>query len=383
MLAAFVRVGRLTVIDADGKRHVFSGSPGLNVTMRLTDKSLYHWLVFNPELTAGEAYMDGRMSFEDSTLRDFLALFSINRRALRTYPIQKVLRWISRRLKRFQQANPIGKAQANVAHHYDLGNDFYRLFLDEGMQYSCAYFLDDGETLEQAQTNKLRLLATLADVQVVGVTLSREQHLGAVDRAEAAGLSDRVRFELKDYRLVEGRFDRIVSVGMFEHVGVRHYGEFFAKIDALLTDDGIALVHSIGHMSPPGIASPWLRRYIFPGAYSPSLSEVFEATEKQRLWVTDLEFLRLHYAKTLAHWGRRFEANRDRVIAMYDENFARMWEFYLISAEMMFTTGNQLVFHLQLARKRDAAPLTRDYITDLQRTYRRLESERSGPGNID
>jgi cyclopropane-fatty-acyl-phospholipid synthase len=264
-----------------------------------------------------------------------------------------------------------------------LGNDFYRLFLDEGMQYSCAYFLDDGETLEQAQTNKLRLLATLADVQVVGVTLSREQHLGAVDRAEAAGLSDRVRFELKDYRLVEGRFDRIVSVGMFEHVGVRHYGEFFAKIDAFLTDDGIALVHSIGHMSPPGIASPWLRRYIFPGAYSPSLSEVFEATEKQRLWVTDLEFLRLHYAKTLAHWGRRFEANRDRVIAMYDENFARMWEFYLISAEMMFTTGNQLVFHLQLARKRDAAPLTRDYITDLQRTYRRLESERSGPGNID
>ena len=383
MLAAFVRVGRLTVIDADGKRHVFSGSPGLNVTMRLTDKSLYHWLVFNPELTAGEAYMDGRMSFEDSTLRDFLALFSINRRALRTYPIQKVLRWISRRLKRFQQANPIGKAQANVAHHYDLGNDFYRLFLDEGMQYSCAYFLDDGETLEQAQTNKLRLLATLADVQEVGVTLSREQHLGAVDRAEAAGLSDRVRFELKDYRLVEGRFDRIVSVGMFEHVGVRHYGEFFAKIDALLTDDGIALVHSIGHMSPPGIASPWLRRYIFPGAYSPSLSEVFEATEKQRLWVTDLEFLRLHYAKTLAHWGRRFEANRDRVIAMYDENFARMWEFYLISAEMMFTTGNQLVFHLQLARKRDAAPLTRDYLTDLQRTYRRLESERSGPGNID
>ena len=383
MLAAFVRVGRLTVIDADGKRHVFSGSPGLNVTMRLTDKSLYHWLVFNPELTAGEAYMDGRMSFEDSTLRDFLALFSINRRALRTYPIQKVLRWISRRLKRFQQANPIGKAQANVAHHYDLGNDFYRLFLDEGMQYSCAYFLDDGETLEQAQTNKLRLLATLADVQEVGVTLSREQHLGAVDRAEAAGLSDRVRFELKDYRLVEGRFDRIVSVGMFEHVGVRHYGEFFAKIDALLTDDGIALVHSIGHMSPPGIASPWLRRYIFPGAYSPSLSEVFEATEKQRLWVTDLEFLRLHYAKTLAHWGRRFEANRDRVIAMYDENFARMWEFYLISAEMMFTTGNQLVFHLQLARKRDAAPLTRDYLTDLQRTYRRLESERSGPGNFD
>ncbi|MEE9587062.1 MAG: cyclopropane-fatty-acyl-phospholipid synthase family protein [Hyphomicrobiaceae bacterium] len=401
MMKSFVRVGTLNVIDADGKAHVFSGKPGPNVTMRLGDRSLYHKLVFNPELHAGEAYMDGRLSFEDSTLRDFLTLFSLNRLSLGSYPVQSVTRRVSRKLRRWQQANPIGKAQQNVAHHYDLGNDFYKLFLDEGMQYSCAYFVDDDETLEQAQRNKLRLLAAklnlapglkildigcgwgdlglylagLEDVEVVGVTLSKEQNELANARARKAGLENRVRFELKDYRQVDGRFDRIVSVGMFEHVGVHHYGEFFGKINELMDDDGLALIHSIGHMSPPGTASPWLRKYIFPGAYSPALSEVFEVVEQNSLWVTDLELLRLHYAKTLAHWGQRFEANRDKIEAMYDARFARMWEFYLISAEMMFRTGSQLVFHMQLARKRDAAPIVRDYITDLQRTYMERETE--------
>jgi cyclopropane-fatty-acyl-phospholipid synthase len=401
MMKSFVRVGTLKIIDADGKVHVFSGQPGPNVTMRLSDRSLYYKLVFNPELNAGEAYMDGRMSFEDSTLRDFLTLFSLNRLSLGSYPLQKVLRRVSRMFKKGQQANPIGKAQQNVAHHYDLGNDFYKLFLDEGLQYSCAYFTNDDNTLEQAQRNKLRLLAAklklspglkildigcgwgdlalylarLADVEVVGVTLSKEQFELANARARKAGLDNRVRFELKDYRKVEDRFDRIVSVGMFEHVGVHHYGEFFGKINELMDDDGLALIHSIGHMSPPGTASPWLRKYIFPGAYSPALSEVFQVVEQNSLWVTDLEFLRLHYAKTLAHWAQRFEANRDKVEAMYDARFARMWEFYLISAEMMFRTGSQLVFHMQLARKRDAAPIVRDYITDLQRDYKRQEAE--------
>ena len=401
MMKSFVRVGTLKIIDADGKVHVFSGQPGPNVTMRLSDRSLYYKLVFNPELNAGEAYMDGRMSFEDSTLRDFLTLFSLNRLSLASYPLQKVLRRVSRMFKKGQQANPIGKAQQNVAHHYDLGNDFYKLFLDEGLQYSCAYFTNDDNTLEQAQRNKLRLLAAklnlspglkildigcgwgdlalylarLADVEVVGVTLSKEQFELANARARKAGLDNRVRFELKDYRKVEDRFDRIVSVGMFEHVGVHHYGEFFGKINELMDDDGLALIHSIGHMSPPGTASPWLRKYIFPGAYSPALSEVFEVVEQNSLWVTDLEFLRLHYAKTLAHWAQRFEANRDKIEAMYDARFARMWEFYLISAEMMFRTGSQLVFHMQLARKRDAVPIVRDYITDLQRTYEQQETE--------
>ena len=406
MLTSFVRVGTLKVIDAEGSTHLFGGSPGPSATMKLTDRSLYTKLFLNPELHAGEAYMDGRMSFvEGSTLRDFLTLFSVNRLSLGSYPLQKVLRRVSRGLKRFQQANKVGEAQANVAHHYDLGNDFYRLFLDEGMQYSCAYFTAPGETLEQAQRNKLRLiaaklrlaprlkvldigsgwgdlalyLAAMEDVDVTGVTLSTEQHALSNEKARAAGLAHRVRFELLDYRSMQGRFDRIVSVGMFEHVGVHHYPEFFAQVNALMQDDGLMLLHSIGHMSPPGTASPWLRKYIFPGAYSPALSEVFPVVEQASLWVTDLEFLRVHYADTLREWHRRFEANRPTIAAMYDERFCRMWEFYLISAEMMFRTGSQLVFHMQLARRRDAAPVVRDYVTDTQRRYRELEAERLKP----
>ncbi|MCF6367811.1 SAM-dependent methyltransferase [Rhizobium halophilum] len=403
MMKSFIRKGRLTVIDADGKRHVFGGqAPGPEVTMRLTDKRLYRTLVFNPELSAGEAYMDGTMRFEEgSTLRDFLTLFSINRLSLGSYPLQKALRSIKMRFRKRQQSNKKGEAQQNVAHHYDLGNDFYRLFLDDNMLYSCAYFREPGETLEQAQRNKLRLLASklclkegmtvldigcgwgdlalylaqIENVRVTGVTLSREQQKLASERAQQAGLSDRVKFELRDYRDVDDKFDRIVSVGMFEHVGVQHYDEFFSHLNDLMPDDGIAVLHSIGHMSPPGMASPWLRKYIFPGAYSPALSEVFESVEKNSLWVMDLEFLRVHYAITLSHWAERFEKNRERVIAMYDERFARMWEFYLISAEMMFRTGSQLVFHMQMSRKRDAAPITRDYITDKQRDY--IEREKT------
>ncbi len=364
--------------------------------MRLTDPKLYRTLVFNSELAAGEAYMDGTLRFEEgSTLRDFLTLFSINRLSLGSYPIQKALRAIKMRFRKRQQSNVKGEAQRNVAHHYDLGNDFYKLFLDEHMLYSCAYFREPQETLEQAQRNKLRLLAAklclrpgmkvldigcgwgdlalylaqLEDVEVLGVTLSKEQQALATQRAKDAGLEGRVRFELRDYREVDEFFDRIVSVGMFEHVGVHHYDEFFKKVNALMPDDGLAVLHSIGHMSPPGMASAWLRKYIFPGAYSPALSEVFEVVEKNSLWVTDLEFLRIHYATTLKHWGDRFEKNRDKVIEMYDERFARMWEFYLISAEMMFRTGSQLVFHMQLSRSRDAAPIVRDYISDRQKAY--------------
>lgn len=400
MLQSFVQAGSLDVIDASGIKHRFGGKkPGPAVTMKLTDPTLYRGLFFNPELAAGEAYMDGRMSFPGSSLREFLTLFSINRLSLGSYPLQAVLKRVSRGLKRFQQANPIGKAQQNVAHHYDIGNDLYRRFLDKGMFYSCAYFQNETDTLEDAQRNKCRLiasklclrpgmrvldigsgwgglaiyLASVADVEVLGVTLSKEQYALAVERAAAAGLSKRVRFLLKDYRELDERFDRIVSVGMFEHVGVAHYHEFFAKVNALMPDDGVMLLHSIGHMSPPGTASPWMRKYIFPGAYSPALSEVFPAVENNSLWVTDLEFLRVHYATTLKHWHERFEAHRAEIANMYDERFCRMFEFYLVSAEMMFRTGSQEVFHMQLSRRRDVAPIVRDYMTDLQRQYKERE----------
>ena len=403
MLTSFVKLGTMKVIDAEGKEHVFGGiKPGPNVTMKLTDPSLYRKLFLNPELNAGEAFMDGRMSFPGSSLRDFLQLFFVNRISLGSYPLQRVLKRVSIGLKRFQQANPIGKAQQNVAHHYDLGNPFYRLFLDEGLFYSCAYFQEEGESLEAAQRNKCRLiaakmqlkpgqkildigsgwgglaiyLATIEDVEVLGVTLSKEQHALATERAKAAGVSDRVRFELRDYRQLTQKFDRIVSVGMFEHVGVAHYHEFFAKVNDLMSDDGLMLLHSIGHMSPPGTASPWMRKYIFPGAYSPALSEVFPAVENNSLWVTDCEFLRVHYATTLRHWYDRFEVSRAKVAQMYDEKFCRMWEFYLVSAELMFRTGSQEVFHMQLSKKRDAAPIVRDYITDLQREYKKREAVR-------
>ena len=405
LLSHLIQVGTLTVTDAKGGRHVFGGRvSGPSATLKLKDARLYRSLFFNPELAAGEGYMNGTLTFPVSSLREFLALISLNQNRPSVTPT--TLRWAlgtaSRNLKRFQQSNPLGKAQKNIAHHYDIGNDFYRLFLDDGLFYSCAYFEKDDDTLEAAQRAKCRLIAAklglkpgqrvldigsgwgglaiylahMEDIQVLGVTLSKEQHALAVKRAEAAGLGGRVQFELRDYRELDQKFDRIVSVGMFEHVGVQRYDEFFAKVNHLMPDDGVMLLHSIGHMSPPSTASPWLRKYIFPGAYSPSLSEVFPAIERNRLWVTDCEFLRLHYAMTLRHWHARFEKNRALIAEMYDERFCRMWEFYLISAEMMFRTGAQEVFQMQLSRRRDASPIRRDHIFEAQREFKRREGER-------
>ena len=399
MLQRFIQKGTLRVIEVNGHVSEFGGGPGPEATIRLHKSDLPMKLFRNPELYGGEAYMDGTMTFEDCELADFLNVFSINRGAIASYPLQSVLRRVSRWVRAFQQHNPIGKAQQNVAHHYDLSAELYRLFLDEDLQYSCAYFENGDETLEEAQEKKkrhiaakLRLesgqkildigcgwggmglyLASIADVEVLGVTLSEEQHRVAVERARSMGLADRVHFELRDYREVYDKFDRIVSVGMFEHVGVSRYDEFFKKIYDLLPDDGLAVLHSIGHMSPPSVASPWMRKYIFPGAYSPALSEVFAATERQHLWVSDVEVLRVHYADTLVEWNKRFQANRARVAELYDERFCRMWEFYLISAETMFRTGAQMVFHLQLARTREAGLLTRDYMFQAENQLRDAE----------
>jgi cyclopropane-fatty-acyl-phospholipid synthase len=404
LLARFIQHGTLNVTDANGGQHVFTGTlPGPSANLRLHDARLYKSIFLNPELATGEGYMDGTITFPDSSLRDFLQLVSVNQNSPKrtATPLDAIVGGISRKLKRFQQSNPIGRAQKNIAHHYDIGNELYRLFLDEGLFYSCAYFENDGATLEEAQRAKCRLiaaklglksgqrildigcgwgglavyLAQMEDVDVLGVTLSKEQHALAQQRAAAAGLSGRVRFELRDYRELDETYDRIVSVGMFEHVGVHRYDEFFTKVNELISDDGVMLLHSIGHMSPPSTASPWMRKYIFPGAYSPALSEVFPAVERNRLWVTDCEFLRLHYAMTLRHWYDRFERSRERISAMYDERFCRMWEFYLISAEMMFRYGAQEVFQMQLSRRRDASPIRREYIVEAQRDLKRREAE--------
>jgi cyclopropane-fatty-acyl-phospholipid synthase len=302
--------------------------------------------------------------------------------------------WWDRQFRWLQQHNPVGRARENVAHHYDLSDTLYDLFLDRDRQYSCAYFTAD-ETLEEAQDNKKRhlaaklllepgqklldigsgwgglalYLARVANVDVTGVTLSVEQHKVANERARAAGLADRVRFHLRDYREDKGRYDRIVSVGMFEHVGVQHYREFFGQVRNMLTENGVCLLHSIGRMEPPGSTSAWLRKYIFPGGYTPALSETLAAVERERLYVCDIEILRLHYAKTLRHWYDRFQANRSRIEALYDARFCRMWEFYLKGCEVSFKYANQMVFQMQLARRQEAVPLTRDYVTDFERTH--------------
>ncbi len=403
VLSRMIRTGTLTVTDAAGATHKFGGIiPGPAVAMKLSNPALYKSLVLNAELAAGEAYMDGTLTFPGSSLRAFLDLMSINRNDRPPTPIQRAVGTASRTFKSLQQSNPIGKAQENIAHHYDIGNALYRLFLDEGLFYSCAYFETDDQSLEAAQRAKCRLIAAKLDlkpgqkildigsgwgglaiylaqmenVEVLGVTLSKEQHALAQQRAQEAGVSDRVKFELRDYRQLDRKFDRLVSVGMFEHVGVPRYNEFFEHVNMLMPDDGVMLLHSIGHMSPPSTASPWMRKYIFPGAYSPALSEVFPAVERNRLWVTDCEFLRLHYAMTLQHWHQRFDKHRAEIAKMYDERFCRMWEFYLISAEMMFRTGAQEVFHMQLSRRRDSSPIRRDYIIDMQRELKKREAER-------
>ena len=395
-LENLVHTGALTLIDAGGRRHEIGGrAPGPRTVVRLTDRALHRRLLLTPYMAVGEAYMDGTLVLEDGTLEDFLEVLLINEEAARDVLAFRLNAWVARQLRWVHQHNPIGTARENVAHHYDLSDTLYDLFLDRDRQYSCAYFTSDADTLEDAQNNKkrhiaakLRLepgqkvldigsgwgglalyLARVADVDVTGVTLSVEQHKVATERAQAAGLADRVRFHLRDYREDSGQYDRVVSVGMFEHVGVQHYREFFDRVRGMLTDKGLCLLHSIGRMEPPGTTSPWLRKYIFPGGYTPALSEALAAVERARLYVCDIEILRLHYAKTLHQWYDRFQANRARIAALYDERFCRMWEFYLKACEVAFKYNNQMVFQMQLARRQDAVPLTRDYITDFERAH--------------
>ena len=391
-LRRFVEVGTLTVIDPKGTAHRLEGAGGPSATVRLHDASVSRAMFRNPALAVGEAYMDGRLTVEDGTLLDFLTIALINMRRARLGS-ESGLSALGRTLvSRFRTHNPVGAARRKVSHHYDLKPELFDLFLDSDRQYSCAYFASDNDDIETAQRRKkahlaakllLRpgdrvldigsgwgglglYLAEQADVDVTGVTLSHEQHELSNGRAAEAGVSDRVRFRLQDYREETGRYERIVSVGMLEHVGLGHYREFFAKVRELLTDDGVAVIHAIGRYDTPGPVNPWITRYIFPGGYLPTLSELTPAIEEQHLLVTDIEVLKRHYAKTLRAWRSRFVSNRDRAREMYDERFCRMWEFYLASCEAGFLNNIVTVFQIQLAKDPDAVPETRDYIHEFE-----------------
>ncbi|MEL7488261.1 MAG: cyclopropane-fatty-acyl-phospholipid synthase family protein [Pseudomonadota bacterium] len=396
MLSRLVKRGSLVLIDAAGDRHDHGDGGEPKAVIRLHDAALYRGLFTNPELVAGEAYMDGTLTYEEGSIRDLLKVFHMNAQNLRGRPMRRALAGGLKKVRRFQQHNPVIKARENVAHHYDLSNDFYRLFLDEDLNYSCAYFEDDAQSLEGAQRAKQRHIAAklriepgmrvldigcgwggmglyLAEhlgAEVVGVTLSKEQQALANERAREKGLKDKVDFRLIDYRHVQEKFDRVVSIGMFEHVGVPHYREFFYKVQDVLEDDGLALLHAIGHRGPPNTTGPWIRKYIFPGGYSPSLSETFAEIEQTDLWVTDTEILRLHYAATLQEWHRRFQENRETVAEMFDERFCRMWEFYLSTSEFAFRHGGHYVFQIQLAKEVGAAPIKRDYMRKEEKRLR-------------
>jgi cyclopropane-fatty-acyl-phospholipid synthase len=388
LLRRFVQVWSLTVTTASG-RVIRLGSGEPSHAIRLTDPALPRRLCLAPELAFGEGYMDGTLVIEGDDLRGLVGMLTRNVSRGAYMPLWAGVAGRLRDMKRgFDQWNPAHRSQANVAHHYDLSGALYDLFLDADKQYSCAYFREPGMTLEEAQAAKKAHIAgklmiepgmrvldigcgwggmalTLArehGARVVGVTLSQEQIRIARQRAAAAGLADRVEFHLMDYRKVEGPFDRIVSVGMFEHVGVPHYREYFGKVRDLLAPDGVALIHTIGRLRPPTSTNPWITKYIFPGGYCPALSEVTAAIEQEGIEQTDIEVWRHHYAMTLRHWHDRFVARIDEARALYDERFCRMWRFYLIASEMSFIEGHQVVFQVQLARRKDAVPLTRDYL---------------------
>ena len=396
LFSGFLRHGALGVVTAGGRRLQFgAGEP--DVVIRFHDRLAEWQLVLNPDLRLGELYMDGRLTLEKGDVADLLALLMRNLSAQGPRGLVRAARFFRWMTRRFAQFNPAARSKAHVAHHYDLSGKLYELFLDADRQYSCAYFSAPGETLEEAQIGKKRHIAAKlnldrpnlkvldigcgwgglgldlardATAQVLGITLSEEQIAVARARAEKARLADRCRFELVDYRALTGRYDRIVSVGMFEHVGAPYYPAFFAKVRELLADDGVMLLHSIGRLDGPGSTNPWIAKYIFPGGYVPALSEVAAVVEKSGLIITDVEVLRLHYAETLRHWRARFAAHRAEAAALYDERFCRMWEFYLAGSEMAFRHDGEVVFQIQLARRPEALPLTRDYMLENERTMR-------------
>ena len=374
--------------DANSKDYII-GNPGNNpIKLKILNKNLHYKLLIHPDLYFGEAYTNGEIIIENGTLTDFLdlALMNFGRGHLNffSYLINR-LRGSYRYLTNF---NFIKKSKMNVSHHYDISDELYDLFLDPKKQYSCAYFKNANDSLEDAQNNKIQHIikklnikpnqkildigcgwgslaidiAKTAKCEVTGITLSKNQLRYCLKKTKDLNLENQVSFKLMDYRELNEKFDRVVSVGMFEHVGRKFYKKFFTQVHKLLKDDGVALIHTIGSVSPPRGPHPWITKYIFPGGYTPSMSEVTGPIEKAGFVVSDVEILRLHYSHTLRHWKERFLLNKDKVVDMFDDKFFRMWEFYLTSCEIAFKWGDQVVYQFQLTKNYTSIPVTRDYI---------------------
>jgi cyclopropane-fatty-acyl-phospholipid synthase len=402
LLSRLVSRGSLTVVTSMGNELAFGDGTGDEVRVRFADPAAERAILMNPELRLGELFMDGRLIVERGTIYDFLAVVLSGSSSVSKPLAIRLIDAIRFMKRRSISDNKPWRSRRNVAHHYDLDYRLYRLFLDKDFQYSCAYFEHPEQTLDEAQLAKKRLITAKLLVEpdsrvldigsgwgglglyikqiggaadVFGVTLSTEQLSVARERARKLGVEDSVRFALQDYRDIEGAFDRIVSVGMFEHVGPRYYGTYFRKCRELLKPNGVMLMHTIGLLEGPWYPNPWLDKYIFPGGQLPALSEIIPAIERAGMVVTDVECLRLHYAETLKAWRQRFMANRDEALELYDERFCRMWEFYLAACEAAFRFQNVAVFQVQCARRQDAVPLTRDYIYERMHDLKMQEAQ--------
>jgi cyclopropane-fatty-acyl-phospholipid synthase len=388
-----IKIGTLSIINADGKIYQFTGRESSlkskNICVQFHDDFYASFLALSPSMALGEGYMNNRLSILNGTIYDFLEILAVNVEKNNYHWLHKIFKSLDTFKKRIHQFNIKQISRKNVAHHYDLSGELYKLFLDEDRQYSCVYFSDEVSCLNTAQMDKkdhisakllLKKNCKVLDIgsgwgrmelhiaqkfgaNVRGVTLSQEQLEESQRRAAENNLEDLVKFDLLDYRMIDGQFDRIVSVGMFEHVGINYFNQFFKKIHDNLASDGIALIHTIGRIGPPSVTDPWIRKYIFPGGYIPSLSEITPAIEKSGLIATDIEFLGQHYAETLNHWQQYFQSNRVTVGRIYDESFCRMWEYYLACSEIAFRYLDLTVFQIQLAKEGTNVPMTRDYMT--------------------
>lgn len=383
-----IKYGKIEIIDYDKKRYIY-GSTGDSCSIRLHKKNIKKKLFINPELYVGEAYVDGDLTIENGNLETFINIITRNYSNFENIFFHRILKIIKKMHSFFNKSNLINLSIKNVKHHYDINEEVYKLFLDKDMQYSCGYFHNDNISLDQAQIDKKNHLIKKLNIvkknmkvldigsgwggmalqiakdtgsYVKGITLSKNQLEASRKRVKQSNLESLVDFELADYRNINEKYNRIISVGMFEHVGSKQYGDFFRKVKDILTDDGIMVLHSIGQKHKPEETNPWIKKHIFPGGYIPALSEVFSVIEKEDLWVNDLEIWRLHYANTLKHWRKNFNNNREKISKILDERFCRMWEFYLLMSEYSFRNIGKFVFQMQITKNLGSLPFTRNYI---------------------